>query len=143
MLLQAFEDTHWGDTVTLALLQGAITNAMGQSSAIDTFTVVIPKKEDVGSVTITIDDTFIATPHLISLFDNLNRLILQCNSCATLSSAALLPGNYHIEIIEDRNNNGRWDEGDFLRGLQPERRYWRKDAVQIKPNWDITIEVKP
>ncbi len=133
----------WGDTLTIVLQQGALINAIGQTSLPDTAVVVLPAVEAVGAATILIDSFYQSSPYIISLYDNKENRLLHCLSCASISAPTLMPGNYHIEIIADRNNNGKWDGGDFFAGEQPETRTWRRDAVQIKANWDISVSLKP
>ena len=47
------------------------------------------------------------------------------------------PGSYRLELIEDRNGNGRWDTGDLATGRQPERTWWRPAPVTIRAGWTI------
>jgi hypothetical protein len=47
------------------------------------------------------------------------------------------PGSYRVELIEDRNGNGRWDTGDVSTGRQPERTWWRPAPVTIRAGWTI------
>jgi hypothetical protein len=49
----------------------------------------------------------------------------------------LKPGNYKIKAIKDRNDNGKWDTGNYLEGILPERVYFMSSAVNIRANWDI------
>ena len=39
--------------------------------------------------------------------------------------------------IYDRNGNGRWDTGDYDKGLQPEEVYYFPQAIDVRTNWDI------
>lgn len=133
----------WGDTITFLFREGSITNALGQSSSPDTSRIILPAQDGLGSATIVIDSVYQRSPHIISLIDNKDQRVLHCTSCPEIVASTLMPGNYHIEIIADRNNNGKWDGGDFYAGLQPETRTLRRDVVQIKANWDISISLKP
>jgi hypothetical protein len=51
---------------------------------------------------------------------------------------ALSPGNYRIRIIDDANNNGVWDIGNFLQSLQPEKVYYYPQTITIRSNWDLS-----
>jgi len=53
----------------------------------------------------------------------------------------LKPGNYQLKIIEDTNNNGKWDTGNYQKGLQAERIYYDKTNISIKAYWDIEQSV--
>ncbi|MDX2189211.1 MAG: Ig-like domain-containing protein [Bacteroidota bacterium] len=46
-------------------------------------------------------------------------------------------GIYHIRIIKDKNNNKRYDSGNYTRKTYPEPVYMFKKALKVKKNWDI------
>lgn len=58
-------------------------------------------------------------------------------------------GKYRINVIEDRNKNGKWDDGDVINRIQPEYSKIYKDAsgnsfLEVKENWvldDIIIDL--
>ena len=51
----------------------------------------------------------------------------------------ILPGDYYLRIIYDRNANRKWDTGDYLKGVYPERviAYPRKQTVKSK--WVVDV----
>ncbi len=55
----------------------------------------------------------------------------------------LHPGDYELKIIFDRNNNGKWDTGNYFEGIQPERVIMNGKVLQLKSNfenqlsWDV------
>jgi hypothetical protein len=47
-----------------------------------------------------------------------------------------------LKIIDDLNNNGKWDTGDYIYKLQPEPvRLFPKEII-IRANWDVEEEWK-
>jgi hypothetical protein len=48
------------------------------------------------------------------------------------------PGQYYLRMFVDRNGNGKWDEGDYSSGLQPEETYYYPQKLTLKARWDIT-----
>lgn len=55
-------------------------------------------------------------------------------------------GDIRIRIIEDTNHNGKWDAGNVVKRLQPERAemYMNdmgEDLFAIKANWDIELDI--
>lgn len=46
--------------------------------------------------------------------------VVRGRSSYTWDLGTLLPDNYQVEVIEDRNANGRWDTGNYLARRQPE-----------------------
>jgi uncharacterized protein (DUF2141 family) len=53
---------------------------------------------------------------------------------------ALPPGEYLMEIIEDRNQNQQWDTGSYTNKYQPERVVIRP-LETLRANWDLEAEV--
>jgi len=49
------------------------------------------------------------------------------------------PKSYNLKLIEDTNNNKKWDSGDFKHGIQPETVYFYKGKLNIRSNWDVDI----
>jgi len=49
----------------------------------------------------------------------------------------LKPGKYKIKAVKDRNGNGKWDTGNYLEGVLPERVFFMSSPVNIRANWDI------
>lgn len=49
----------------------------------------------------------------------------------------LSPGEYYVRLIADRNGNGRWDTGDYAKGLEPEAVYYFPQKFTVRANWDI------
>ncbi|WP_026933162.1 Ig-like domain-containing protein [Christiangramia echinicola] len=56
----------------------------------------------------------------------------------------LTPGKFLIRVISDRNGNGKWDTGNFLKKRQPEQIRYFSDTLDIRANWDWneTIRLK-
>ena len=52
------------------------------------------------------------------------------------------PGEYELRVLYDDNNNGKWDPGNYLKKLQPEKAITLDQKLMIKPNWDNEREVK-
>jgi len=48
----------------------------------------------------------------------------------------LEPGNYLIRIIFDSNANGRWDTGNYLKKIQPERVIYYPGVIEMRANWE-------
>ena len=49
----------------------------------------------------------------------------------------LAPGKYYARLFIDANNNGKWDTGKLLSGLQPEEVYYYDKRIDLKGNWDV------
>jgi hypothetical protein len=58
-----------------------------------------------------------------------------------LKFLSLRPGNYSLKLVEDMNNNGRWDTGNYLEHRQPEKIYNYAEEIVLRANWDLDIEM--
>ena len=48
--------------------------------------------------------------------------------------------NFRFKVIFDDNNNGKWDTGNYLKGIQPERVMIFEEFVPTRSNWEINEE---
>jgi len=49
----------------------------------------------------------------------------------------LAPAKYGLKAILDKNGNGRWDTGNFLKKIQPERVLIHPKIFEVKSNWEL------
>ena len=53
----------------------------------------------------------------------------------------LKPDKYKIKIIYDRNGNGKWDTGDYLKKIQPEKvEYFSEPEVETYSNVKVELQ---
>jgi hypothetical protein len=45
-------------------------------------------------------------------------------------------GKYMLRVIYDDNKNGIWDTGNVKEGYQPEKVWYVKALMDLKPNWE-------
>tara|TARA_B100000767_G_scaffold133938_1_gene127139 strand:+ start:462 stop:2084 length:1623 start_codon:yes stop_codon:yes gene_type:complete len=48
----------------------------------------------------------------------------------------LNPGIYGVRMIKDRNQNNKWDTGNYLKKIQPEEVIYMTDEITLRANWD-------
>ena len=71
-------------------------------------------------------------PGFGELLDNAERVVRK----AILENGELVfedlkPGNYFLRYIEDTNENGIWDTGNYSENLQPERVYYFNNSIPV------------
>jgi hypothetical protein len=49
----------------------------------------------------------------------------------------LSPGKYKLKAILDKNHNGQWDSGMYLKHIQPEEVFYFPKTIEVRGNWDI------
>lgn len=57
----------------------------------------------------------------------------------------ITPGKYYMRLVFDENGNGKWDTGDFAKGIQPEKVSYYHHALDLRAlfeysqdDWDVT-----
>lgn len=55
----------------------------------------------------------------------------------TLVFDYLEPNKYYVRVIFDSNDNGKWDTGSFLKGVQPEEIRYLAEPIDVRANWEI------
>lgn len=53
------------------------------------------------------------------------------------------PAKYYIRLIDDCNDNGKWDTGNYALQQQPEGVYYYGKQIECKAKWDITETWNP
>lgn len=49
----------------------------------------------------------------------------------------LRPDKYYARLVEDANNNGEWDTGNYAEKRQPEKVYYYPGVLDIMRNWQV------
>jgi len=61
------------------------------------------------------------------------------NTDTDLVLSFLPAGRYRLKAIHDRNGNRRWDTGNYLKSLQPERVFFHEISGDIRINWEYEV----
>lgn len=71
----------------------------------------------------------------------LNNQVLDIkNNIGETTFFFLKAGSYWVRMWYDRNQNGKWDTGDWDSGLMPEEMWYLNHEFEVKANWDIETE---
>ena len=104
------------------------------------------KKDAYGNLKITVKGEENSKKYILNLL-NTNGAVLNTFSFSGRQEVKfhvdkVLAGGYKFVIVEDSNNNGIWDTGNFRKKIQPEKKIVFKDVYQLKGGWDLDIELK-
>lgn len=100
--------------------------------------------EDYGSIILDVkNDT--NKPVIIELLEKDNVLKTQyLTASKTIEFTLLEPKEYTVRAIVDENNNNKWDTGNFLKKIQPEKIIYSNIVFKLRANWiqneTLTIE---
>ena len=86
--------------------------------------------------------------YILLLTDNSGKTLQELKDVGTgkYRFNYVTPGEIRLRIIEDKNGDGKWNAGDVIAGLQPERAeaYFNErgeDLFTTKMNWDFEINI--
>ncbi|WGD35580.1 Ig-like domain-containing protein [Olleya sp. YS] len=119
------------------LLPNTVTDFFGKSNDTINYSLRTPKESSLGSVRINISNG--TYPLIVQLVDEKGEMKYEKYSTKPepLDFFFLKPGKYYIRVIFDTNNNKVYDSGIFLKGIQPERVSYSKEAFEVRIGWDI------
>jgi hypothetical protein len=97
--------------------------------------------EDYGNLILNVTLINTDISHIIQLISG--EMVIreaQLKSSEKLSFSYLAPGKYTLKMIDDSNNNGKWDTGDYIYNIQPETVRFFPAEITVRANWDIEEE---
>ncbi len=121
------------------VMPGAFTDLFGATN--DTINLKFKVEEQSYFGTLTLNLKFKNKTHyLVQLLGDQGAVSRQdtVNGTSSIFYDGLIPALYGIRIIQDDNNNGKWDGGNFLKNIQPEKVFYYPDKINIRSNWDLT-----
>lgn len=123
---------------SIQLLPGAITDFFENTSDTLNYRVTTKEISDYGTLNITLSNVrkFPLIVQLVtSKFDVVFEEYLIINKPVFFEYIS--PQSYYIRIIYDENENGIWDTGNFLEGIQPEKIIYYPSLLDIRANWSL------
>lgn len=99
------------------------------------------RREDYASLVLRLrPDTVAGFVEVLNTSDEVVQRAEVIDGVATLYY--LTPNDYYVRFIADANGNGRYDPGDYERGLQPEESYYYPKMLSLKrydrnEEWDL------
>ncbi|TLP73215.1 Ig-like domain-containing protein [Maribacter sp. ACAM166] len=122
----------------LNLLPGAITDFFENTNDTITYNLRTKDKTDYGNLTLNLNGTNITYPILLQLTNekgDVQREIYATES-QTFAFNNLNPGKYMARVIFDMNGNHKWDTGNLLKKVQPERVSYYPTLIELRANWE-------
>ncbi len=95
--------------------------------------------DEYGNFAVTINRTDKSYPVIIQLLSEKGLVVDQriINSEKRVDFGLLAPAKYGLKAIMDTNGNGRWDTGQFIKKLQPERVLVHPKIFEVRTNWEL------
>lgn len=128
---------------TITFLPGAVIDFWGRMNDTIRQSLVVTGADQFGDLTMTIDGMDSVKQYIILLKEGeqiKDTFVIQKQNTAQIAKKGLSPGNYSLEMIEDINENGVWDTGDYEKRRQPERKMMFKPD-NLRAGWELEVKV--
>ncbi len=122
----------------LCLKDSSFLNYLKVPNIINITPLNILTEEDLGNLELTIKNKNFNT--IIELVNESEKIIMRTTSNSTNIAFKNIPaGTYTLRFIDDENNNGIWDTGNFNKKIQPEKINYYPTPIKIRANWDLEL----
>ena len=123
----------------LNMLPGAITDFFKETNDSLNYILSTNSLADYGNLRLTVQVDSSAYPLLVQLIDQQGSLKqeIYAEKPQSYEFNTIEPAEYFLRVIFDENGNKKWDTGNFLKNLQPERVSYYPDTLEIRANWEV------
>ncbi len=127
------------ETYNLYIRKGTFTDIYSDSCDSTRVAFQIRPIEEYGEFAVTINRQQNDIPVIIQLL-NEKGLVVDEKIVSTekrIDFGFLAPAKYGLKAIIDTNKNGRWDTGQFINKIQPERVLVHPKLFEVRTNWEL------
>ena len=137
-------DVNWKADEPLVLIidkDAAKDSADNKLTKSDTVRFSTKRTEEYGKLTLRFNDLDLTKNPVIQfvLGENVKYSYLIFSS--TYANALFPPGEYTVRILYDKDKNGKWTPGNYLRKLQPEIVVGLPQKLSVRADWDNEREI--
>jgi hypothetical protein len=131
------------DKYFIKILPDGITDFFGNSTDTLNYSFTTKKRSDYGNIFINLSNISFK-PIIVDLIDMNEKIIKSKNLTNSFQACVfenITPGDYNLRLIHDKNKNGKWDTGDYLRRVKPEKVIHYNDTIKVRANWIIREKI--
>ncbi len=132
-----------GQKYDFTMLPGTFTDFYDNTNK-DTlnYSVKTKMKSEYGNIRVNLKNA--EFPLIVQLVDNKGEVMYEqyTTDAPAVDFTNLAPNQYALRIVFDTNGNGKYDTGNFLLGIQPERVSYSEPIDPVRSNFDFVIDFK-
>ena len=138
------EDFEEGEKYELFFPDSVFTDILGYSNDTTFIHYQIKELQEYGTIKINLSNTESKSNYILQLLNDREKIIkrIYVSEDGIISLDNMNPGAYKLKLILDSNNNDRWDTGDYIKGIEPEKVYYFNKTLDVRTNWDIEEDWK-
>ena len=126
------------ESYVLDLLPGAIMDFFGTENDTLSYRLTTKSYADFGNLRLTLEGP-VTYPLIVQLTDEKGKTKkeLFATEPQIFEFNNIDPSKYLIRLIFDANNNQKWDTGNYLKQIQPERVVYYPNVLEVRANWEM------
>jgi hypothetical protein len=128
---------------TLRLIKGWSKDTSGNELPPGKYSFHTKGDEDYGILKIHTGRQFSNDSFLLQVYKEADSIYLKPITDSIITLTRLQPGEYGMRIIVDVNRNHKWDSGDLLKRLQPEKVIAHDNVLNVKAGWENEFDFTP
>ncbi len=119
------------------MLDSAITDIYGRTNDTTLLSFKTQAEDFYGVLSVHVNH--VSDHIIVQLLDETENILKQqvIQTDQTIKYPYLTPRKYMLKAIVDKNANGKWDTGNYIKKIQPERVIYFKDELNVRANWEI------
>lgn len=123
------------ENLSITLDSAAIVPLQGEPLSLPEIPVNLVQNGGTGGIAGTANSAY--TSYTIQLLTEEFGLVEEIKNVETYHFTDLEPGNYHIRVLVDENNDGAWSSGNADLEQQPEKVYLYPEPIEVRANWEL------
>lgn len=131
------------DKYFIKILPKGIIDFYGNSNDTLNYSFTTKKRSDYGNIYVNLSKISFK-PIIVDLIDMNEKIIMSNNLNDSFEACVfenVLPGEYNLRIIHDKNENRKWDTGNYLKKRKPEQVIHYNDTIKVRANWVIREKI--
>jgi len=128
-----------GTKYDLLIPKGSFIDMYGDSCNLSHVVFQMRPIDDYGKFAVNIKRQDQSTPVIIQLITEKGAVVAQqsVTTNRNVDFGLLAPAKYGLKAIMDKNSNGRWDTGKFIKKIQPETVLVHPKIFEVRTNWEL------
>ena len=133
------EDTKYRLIINPAAIADSLGNTIPKA---DTIRFTTKKETDYGSIVLRFTNLDLSKHPVLQFVQGEEIKVSYPLTSSEWNKKLFKPGEYDIRILYDSNNNGKWDPGNYLKKIQPEKAITLPQKLSIRANWENERDIK-
>lgn len=129
-------------TYTLRLVKGWARDSAGVELPPGRYKFRTKNKDDYATLTINVPDSVVNANYVMQISLGEDSIYTAKITANKVTLKYLTPGSYQLQLIADRNDDGKWTTGDVFLKRLPELVLPHESTIILRSSWDNEVDYK-